>query len=133
MKHPHENFLRASLLGGQSWADTALPTPADNLPILAGIQPAELRRNGATLSLARRAMEHGHLLHSALTRPSMQTHGVLNLDTHLYPSHNLSSVHLATKYVRHSGRTILHASAFSSPTPAPPPRNDTPMKSLGPA
>ena len=31
------------------------PTPADNLPILAGIQPVELRRNEATLSLARRA------------------------------------------------------------------------------
>jgi len=45
-------------------------TPADNLPILAGIQPGELRRNGAALSLARRAMEPGHLLHSALTRPS---------------------------------------------------------------
>jgi len=45
------------------------PTPADNLPILAGIQPAELRRSGATLSLACRAMEPGHLLHSALTRP----------------------------------------------------------------
>jgi len=43
------------------------PTPADNLPILAGIQPAELRRNGATLSLARRAMEPGHLLHLALS------------------------------------------------------------------
>jgi len=43
------------------------PTPADNLPILSGIQPAELRRNGTTLSLARRAMEPGHLLHSALT------------------------------------------------------------------
>jgi len=46
------------------------PTPADNLPTLAGIQPAELCRNGATLSPARRAMEPGHLLHSALTRPS---------------------------------------------------------------
>jgi len=45
-------------------------TPSDNFPILAGIQPAKLRRNGATLSLARRAMEPGHLLHSALTRPS---------------------------------------------------------------
>jgi len=40
------------------------------VPILAGIQSAELRRNGATLSLGRRAMEPGHLLHSALTRPS---------------------------------------------------------------
>ena len=29
------------------------PTPADNLPVLAGIQPAELRRKRATLSLAR--------------------------------------------------------------------------------
>jgi len=38
--------------------------------ILAAIQPAELRRIGATLSLARRAMEPGHLLHSTLTRPS---------------------------------------------------------------
>ena len=37
------------------------PAPADNLPILAGIQPAEFRRKGATLSLARRAMEPGHL------------------------------------------------------------------------
>jgi len=46
------------------------PSPADNLPILTGIQPAELRRRGATLSLGRRAMEPGHLLHSALTRPS---------------------------------------------------------------
>ena len=45
------------------------PTPADNLPILADIQPAELRRNEAKLSLACRAMEPGHLLHSALTRP----------------------------------------------------------------
>jgi len=42
----------------------------DNLPILAGIQPAELRRRGATLSLGRRAMEPGHPLHSAFTRPS---------------------------------------------------------------
>ena len=38
-------------------------TPADNLSILAGIQPAELRRRGATLYLGRRAMEPGHLLH----------------------------------------------------------------------
>jgi len=38
--------------------------------ILAGIQPAELRRSGATLFLGRRAMEPGQLLHSALTRPS---------------------------------------------------------------
>ena len=39
-------------------------------PIFAGIQPAEFRRRGATLSPGRRAMEPGNLLHSALTRPS---------------------------------------------------------------
>jgi len=33
------------------------PSPADYLPILVGIQPDELRHNGATLSLARRAMD----------------------------------------------------------------------------
>jgi len=42
-------------------------TPVDKLLILAGIQLTELRRKGVTLSLARRAKEHGHLLHSALT------------------------------------------------------------------
>ena len=45
------------------------PTLADNRPILAGIQPSELCHNGATLSLARRAMEPGHSLHSAVTCP----------------------------------------------------------------
>jgi len=46
------------------------PTPADNLPILTDIPPVELRCNGATLSLALRAMEAGHLLHSTSTCPS---------------------------------------------------------------
>ena len=32
------------------------PTPTEDLPVLAGIQPAELRRLGATLSLANRAI-----------------------------------------------------------------------------
>ena len=31
------------------------PTPTDNLPVLTGIQPAELRHQGATLSLANRS------------------------------------------------------------------------------
>jgi len=43
------------------------PTQADNLPMLAGVQPDELRRKGATLSLACRAMDPGHLFHSVLT------------------------------------------------------------------
>jgi len=43
------------------------PTPVGNLPVLAGIQPAGVRRKGATLSLARRAVEPRQLLHTALT------------------------------------------------------------------
>jgi len=38
-----------------------------NLPILAAIQPVDLRHKRATLSPARCAMEPGHLLHSVLT------------------------------------------------------------------
>jgi len=46
------------------------PTPTDNLPILAYIHLVDLCHNEATLSLGRRAMEPGQLLHSALTHPS---------------------------------------------------------------
>ena len=43
------------------------PTPTDHLPILSGIQPAELRRMGATLSLAHRgSLDPGHILHGLL-------------------------------------------------------------------
>ena len=56
------------------------------------------------------------------------THGASNRDTHLYPPHNISSVHLTTTttYVRRSGRitngmrsgrTTPQDSGFSSPTP----------------
>ena len=54
-------------------ANSGWITPANSLPILAGMQPAELRRSGGTLSLGRRAMGPGHLLHSALTGPSGAT------------------------------------------------------------
>ena len=44
------------------------PTPSDNLPILSCIQPAELCRQGATLSLANRSsLDPGHILHGQLT------------------------------------------------------------------
>jgi len=117
------------------------PTPADNLPTLAGMQPAELRRIGATLSLARRAREPGHLLHLELTRPSSANARRLK-SRHPYLPHSNSSVYLTTTtYVRRSGRitngmqsgrTAPQDSAFSSPIPAPTPRNDPPKKSLAP-
>ena len=46
------------------------PTPTDNLPVLSGIQPAELRRQGAAFSLANRnSLNPSHILHGQLTEP----------------------------------------------------------------
>ena len=47
------------------------PTPTDQLPVLSGIQPAELRRLGATLSLAYRGpLDPNHILHGILSGSS---------------------------------------------------------------
>ena len=47
------------------------PTPTDHLPILSGIQPAELCRMGATLSLAYRgSLDPDHILHGLLSGSS---------------------------------------------------------------
>ena len=44
------------------------PTPTDHLPILSSIQPAELRRMGATLSLAHRGfLNSDHILYGLLS------------------------------------------------------------------
>ena len=83
------------------------PAPEDNLPILAGIQPAEIRRSGATYLLdavpwsldicfTQRSPVHRVLLHSASNR-----------ETHLYLPQSNSSASLTTiTYVRRSGRII---------------------------
>ena len=47
------------------------PTPIDRLPVLSGIQPAELRRMGATLSLAHRgSLDPDHILYGPLSGSS---------------------------------------------------------------
>ena len=47
------------------------PTPTDHLPVLSGIQPAELRRLGATLSLAYRgSLDPNHILYGLLSGSS---------------------------------------------------------------
>ena len=44
------------------------PTPTDHLPVLSGIHPAELRRMGATLSLAHRgSLDPDHILYGLLS------------------------------------------------------------------
>ena len=50
------------------------PTPTDNLFVLAGILPTELRRKRATLSLARRAQGPEHLLNKRLLSPPYKGH-----------------------------------------------------------
>ena len=47
------------------------PTPTDHLPVFSGIQPAELRRMGATLSLAYRgSLDPNHILYVLLSGSS---------------------------------------------------------------
>ena len=47
------------------------PTPTDHLPVLSGIQPAELCRMGATLSLAHRgSLDPDHILYDLLSGSS---------------------------------------------------------------
>ena len=47
------------------------PTPTDHLPVFSGIQPAELRRLGATLSLAYRgSLDPDHILYGLLSGSS---------------------------------------------------------------
>ena len=47
------------------------PAPTDHLPVLSGIQPAELRRLGATLSLGHReSLDPDHILYNLLSGSS---------------------------------------------------------------
>lgn len=47
------------------------PTPVSYLPVLAGIAPASLRRDAATLTLARKAQKYDwHILHKATITPA---------------------------------------------------------------
>ena len=106
------------------------PTPTDNLPILTGVQPAEIRRKVATLSLTRRAMEPGHLFHSALTYPPganarrLKSRHPFMLAAQqlisLSDNNNIRAVHRVNhqRKVR-SGWTTSRDSILSSSTPAP--------------
>ena len=46
------------------WILTTYYTPIEQLPVLAGIPPAELRSRAASVVLARRAMNPDHLNHT---------------------------------------------------------------------
>ena len=60
------------------------PTPMDHLPVLSGIQLAELHRMGATLSLAyRESLDPDHILHGLLNGSS-DNHQVRLRSRHLF-------------------------------------------------
>ena len=64
----HTRLIDSVLNDGLRFVTECLrPTPTDHLPILSGTQPAELRRLGATLSLARRGtLDPDHILRGQL-------------------------------------------------------------------
>ena len=70
----------------------------DNLPVLPGIQVAELRRQGATFSLANRSSLYpGHILHEQLTEPRAASKEKLKSRPPFVPAapkllHNLSEL-----------------------------------------
>ena len=74
------------------------PTPTDNLLVLSGIQPAELRHQGATLFLANRSsLDPGHILHGQLTEPQAASNERLKSRRSFVPAartllHNLSEL-----------------------------------------
>ena len=73
-------------------------TPTDNLPVFSGIQPAELRRQGATLFSANRSsLDPGHILHGRLTEPKAASKERLKSRHRFVPAapkllHNLSEL-----------------------------------------
>ena len=74
------------------------PTAMDNLPLLSGIQPAELRRQGATLSLANcSSLDPGLILHGQLTESQAASKERLkSIDAHLFlPRRNYCTTYLS--------------------------------------
>ena len=82
------------------------PTPTDNLPVFSDIHPAELRRQGATLSLANRSsLDPGHTLYGQLTEPQAASKERVKSRNPFAPAarkllHNLSELHNCIRAVQ---------------------------------
>ena len=88
------------------------PNPTDHLLILSGIQPAELRRMGATLSLAHRgSLDPDHILYSLLSGSSDTRQARLRFRRPLVPAaqnllDNLARLCIrASKWTNHKWKT----------------------------
>ena len=66
-RSPHVNKVDTAINSALRIVTGCLkPTPVSHLPVLAGIAPASLRRDAATLTLARKAQKYDwHILHKA--------------------------------------------------------------------
>ena len=94
------------------------PTPTDHLPVLSGIQPAELRRMGATLSLAHRgSLDPDHILYGFLSGSSDTCQVRLRSRRPFVPgarnlSNNLARLGIrASKWTNHKWKTEYCESA----------------------
>ena len=70
--HSVHNRIIDTAINDTLHSDWLRPSPLDNLPIVAGIQPAELRQRQAMLSLSCQALTPGHLLYHKLADPDKQ-------------------------------------------------------------
>jgi len=108
------------------------PIPTDNLPMLAGIQTAELRCRGATPSLARRSMKPGHL--SANIRHLKWRHPFVPAAQQLISSSddNGRSAALWADH-RWNADRLESTTRLRTFTPYPSPWNSPATKSVGPS
>ena len=95
------------------------PTPTDHLPALSGIQPAELRRMGATLSLAHRgSLDPDHILYGLLSGLSDTRQVRLRSRRPFVPAvrnllENLARLGIrASKWTNHKWKTEYCGNAF---------------------
>ena len=106
------------------------PTPTNHLPILSGIQPAELHRMGATLSLAHRgSLDPDHILYDLLSGSSDTRQVRLRSRRPFVPGARNLLDNLARLGIRVSEWTnhkwkrstvkMLPGSVFSCPRPVP--------------
>ena len=117
------------------------PTRADNLPTLAGIQPLSFVAMEPHMSLARRSMEPGHMLHSALTRPSSANVRRLKSRQAIVPAaqhlislsdnSNIGAAHWADYQWNAEWTDSATILRIISPTPAPTPLESPSQEELG--
>ena len=95
------------------------PTPTDHLPVLSSIQPAELRRMGATLSLAHRvSLNPDHILYGLLSGSSDTRQVRLRSRRPFVPAarnilNNLARLGIrASKWTNHKWKTEYCENAF---------------------